>query len=354
MKEALIERGHPAEKMGNFDVAKPQRYCVFIPGLGATQADMHAKFGIHTALVAKYGEGNVSTFNSVVSSDKPDPEHFSKIADVIMTQAKIGPIDIVMHSLGSTEFLYIKKIIKKRDKNFFRDPQVKANIRLEKIGESGNSIGLRERITFAKDVARINSDTRLKTPYAFPIKDVAFSKVTEIFSRKSNKRTGYTAIPFENARTNENFLTPQEKAAKNTYDIKLGSALAENKLKKAKRIGKQRDRMLKKPLRAVFAGTPQRSTEKKRIQIGGFQGVRVLLRALGNKPIRELRKLYHEGFTVDSLVPEFDILPINRVVKFYDTEQDAKKHTRVMQGAPHEAFALQVDLWADALKAKNY
>ena len=80
-----------------------QRHCLFVPGMTATNAAMTAELGIKSGLAKAYGGSeNVTVFNSIVSTDEPNPERFNHMADVVMSHAKSG-IDVVAHSLGSEE-----------------------------------------------------------------------------------------------------------------------------------------------------------------------------------------------------------------------------------------------------------
>jgi hypothetical protein len=352
MREALRSRGSVVENASYSENQAEERMCLFFPGLSATKPAMHAPLGIHNALEGEYGPGNVITFSSAVSSDKPDRDHFSKMADAVMRYAKSGPVDIVMHSLGMTEFLYVKKIIKKRDRNFFRDPRVKENIHFVKIGESGSSKGISERFSYLREVMQLNAHVEMKTIYAFPPDGVSPSQVNEIFPGQSNKVKGFRVAPFSDATNNHEFLSEQEIATKAARDAQIRAALAKKDFAKARAINEQRSEELRPAVHAVFEGSPSaRDAKKKRIKLGGFRGLRLLLTALGNRPRKFFQKLKDIGYRVSSLVPELDpIVDILRSSEFYKNEQDARKHIRVVESSPHDGIALQGEKWAKDIR----
>ena len=247
--------------------------------------------------------------------------------------------------------MYVKKLIAKMDKTFFENPSVKENLQFLKIGESGSSRGPISRIKYLWNVLRLKSKRDVKTLYAFPAKEVTPAEVTLVYPRQSNKTSEYKTIRFTNPRSNDEFLTPEEQAGKATNDKNFHEAAAKEEYPKARKIGKERGDILREPLEAVFEGTPERDTTKKRLKLGGFRGIRILLRALGSKPMRELRKLYAKGYKVYSFVSEFDrIVTDRRSAKFYRDKLKAKQNMRIIEGSPHDGVALQADVWANATK----
>ena len=343
-----------AENLGSPEGDKTLRHCLFIPGILSTKEAMFAQYGMNNALVQEYGEGNVTTFNSAVSTDEPNHNRYKELADVIMDRAPKGPLDIVLYSLGATEFLFAKKIIKKRDKNFFKDPQVQSNIHFVKIAESGSSIGFIERMRYVREVLKIRKGEPLESLYAFPPQDVPFAKLRTIFSSKSNHGMAYQTIPFESRGTNEAFLTSQDIYVRTEHDKSLGEAVAHNDVSAAQKISKQRRLALDAPTQGVLAGTPGEQAIKGKIKLGGWQGLRLLWNAIGSKPMRHLKDLYQMGYPVTSLVPEFDLLTTAfKSSRFYNSITDTAKYLRVMEGATHDGVYLQVREWAKAIFSRG-
>lgn len=354
MKEGVAVLPARAESTGISEARKPRRHCLYIPGILTTEDATFGKSGMYKALIGQYGEGNVTTFNSAISTDYPSYYRYYEMAEVIMERAPKEPLDIVLYSLGATEFLKVKKIIKRRNKKFFRDPQVKANIHFIKIGESGASRGPIERLRYVREALKLRKGHPLESLYAFPPDGVSPEKITTIYARESNKRPDYPTIPLTATAENTIFLTEREQVFKKEADGALQRAVARKDFYAARRISKLRRRMLDEPVQAVLAGDTERKTAKQKIKIGGLQGVHLLWNAIGGKPMRHLRRLYREGYGVSSLIAEFDRLTTAaKSARFYANAGESKRHLSIVEGAPHDGNILRVNDWAKAIFSRR-
>lgn len=332
---------------------KSPRHCIIIPGIQATKKGMFGPLGIHNAFVEQYGDENVTTFTSLISTDNPNPQHFDEIADAIMERGRMGPLDIVMLSLGSTDFAVpVYKRILRKDRHFFEDPQVKEHINFYIKSGSGSSKGM-DRIAYPIRFIRLVRDVGLDTVYAFPPEGISASDLTKINAHRSNKRPEYITVPFlenEKVRTNEEFLNLQEREAKNGSDSQLRSAKSKMNYRQARKIIKNRKKILEAPLQDVYDGTPNSRTKKERLKIGGIRGAALLIRALGSKSRRRLIKLFKEGYPAYTIISEFEqLIPIKRAEKFYRNKEDAKRYIRVIEGSTHTGDALQAGILAKTI-----
>jgi hypothetical protein len=350
MKEALATRPSVGEIRSSLIANHEKPLLIFLSGMGGTQKDLDSEYGIRKAYEREYDEGNVITVRGAISSDHRDPRRdFKMVADTIVSQASKRPIHLVMHSIGTTSFMYIKKIIEKMNKKFFHDPQIMNNLQLLKIGESGSSRGPISRIKYIWNVLRLNRRKDIKTHYAFPVKEVKPSVITTVFAKKSNKYSEYETISNENPASHDDFLTPQEKAAKETTDTEFRSAVASMDYARARRVSKERGNILRRPLQAVFEGSPSSAATKRRLKLGGFRGLRILFRAIGSKPMREIRRLLRMGYRVPSLVSEFEeIVKPKQAAWIYKDKMEASENIRIMEGSSHDGVALQAEEWAKA------
>src|SRR3982074_1175358 len=138
-----IEAG-PSTKRSKNEIAplnenlpdKP-RHCIFISGMGGNHAGLT---GIREGLKEAYGgEENVTGFNSIFSTDKPNPHRFEQIADSIAYHLDEGQLDIVVHSLGAAELYMALKALKKRNENYFDDHERNEKLHIILVGPSGVS-----------------------------------------------------------------------------------------------------------------------------------------------------------------------------------------------------------------------
>lgn len=331
---------------------KAPRSCVFIPGMQANHRGMRAEFGIDRALQQFYGKDNVLTFNSIVSTDKPFPKRFAFMADKIMAKAAEGPLDIAVHSLGATELRKVIKAIKKKDKKFFKDPELKKNLRFILIGPSGFNKGVFERLKYARNIARINGkkEKGYETLDAFRPADIASQDLSRVFKADSNKREGVPVFQAENQEENVVFLSDKARATMATHDKALSEAVAKGDTNSAMNIKMKRGEDAAESLQQVFEGTPKKRKGKTKTQIGGIAGLSVLLEAAGSKPMRTLRKLADEGYQVDFLVPEFDfIVPIDKISKFNKKKKRSKARLAVVETSSHPGFGLQAKHYGDII-----
>jgi len=325
--------------------------CVYISGLSGNTKGLEGKNGIKDALEAQYGTGNVTTYGSIVSSDKPDRERYAKMADTIMSGAKSGRLDLILHSLGVSEFVYIKRAIKKRDKHFFDEATVKNNLRLVKIAESGNFKGVRERIDYLKENARLGKHLGAEAMYAFPVEGVSGATMSKMFAPPENRAHGYEIVPFTETQTNSEYLLDADKKTKSEYDAAITNVLIHNNLDEAARVAEMRATALQEPLQAVFDTNPKREKRDGKVVLTR-KGVFTLARALSNQPTRVLRRLRHGGIQIDTIQAELDrVTKLPRAVRFYGSEAEAKKNVTVMHASPHSGIALQPGEWARVIKA---
>src|SRR5882724_1309688 len=330
------------------------RHCLFIPGMNATNSGIAAELGIGPSLANAYGGvENVSVFNSIISTDKPNIERFTKMANVIKEYSETG-LDIVIHSLGAAELYKVIQLLKREDPKFFKDQKRKENLHFVMIGPSGSSKGLKERITYPFRVLGGATDMQYSAMTAFPIQSISPEALTKVNSDVSNKRDDIPTIPFQNFRTNKEYLNDAEHAMLLTYDAKLQQAYEREDIKEAKRVIKARTKAIHRPLQQVFEGTTVISTEKpgRRI-IGGRQGLGVILRAFGKKPMEEFMRLSDMGYQVDYLVPEFDtVKPLEKIVRLFQG-RDTALRVNVIESSGHAGIGLQPDLYARAIKVSG-
>lgn len=331
---------------------KSTRSCVFIPGMQANHSGMRAEFGINKALQRFYGKDKVLTFNSIVSTDSPFPKRFAFMADKIMAKAAEGPLDIAVHSLGATELRKVIKAIKKKNKNFFKNPELKKNLRFILIGPSGFNKSALDKLKYARNIARINGkkEKGFETLDAFRPTTISSGELSLIFRADSNKREGVAVYQAKNNQENVIFLSSKLRKALADHDKELAGAIKKNDTHKASQLVKKRAEDAAESLQQVFEGAPMKRKGKAKTQIGGVAGLGVLLEAAGSKPMRTLRKLADEGYQVDFLVPEFDfIVPIDKIEKFNKKQNSKKARLAVVETSSHPGFGLQAKHYGEII-----
>jgi hypothetical protein len=347
-----------ADRLATPETNSDNRHCIFIPGMQATNAGMQSEMGIGAGLVKAYGPDNVTTFNSVVSTDTPNAERFSQIASTIKERVRDGGVDIAVHSLGAAELSKVLKTMRKEDPGYFDDPKVKENLRFVLIGPSGFNKGLKEKFRYAKNILVINSKRAkgFDALTAFPPKGVTPEQLTQTFAADSNVREDLPLEQFAAPRTNEEFLSDADKEVLEQYDTDLQALVASSDLEKAQENVGDRAAAVAESLQQVYEGTPVKDEgPKSKTRMGGRAGLGILIRAAGKKPMEEFHTLAVKGYQVDFLVPEYDfVVPLEKVMKFFNgREGDAKRHIRVIQQSSHPGFALQPELYGKAIKDSN-
>lgn len=337
-----------------------KRHCIFIPGMQATNAWMNAEMGIGQGLVKAYGEGNVTIFNSIISTDTPNKKRFEQMSTAIKKQVQQGGVDIAVHSLGVAELSYVLRMIRKdkEDPTYFDDQKVKDNLRIVVIGPSGFNKGLKDKFDYARQVSALNGRKAkgFDALTAFPPKGVTPEQLTEIFSDSSNITEGFRVVPFMPDRTNIEFLSQKDKEMLNVYDKELQDLVLLNWKKDLEEAAEERAGVVKGPLQQVFEGTPVKDRSPRgRVRVGGITGLGILIRAAGKKPMEELQAMAKMGYQVDFLVPEYDfVVPLQKVMKFFEgQESEAKKHVEIMQQSSHPAISLQSEIYGRAIRGEG-
>lgn len=326
------------------------RNVLFISGMLGHKAGIEP---IRKSLQDAYGsESSVRAFNSVISSDRPNPRRFEQMADVIRTQARSG-LDIIVHSLGSTELWRAMKILRKKDPDFFNDPEVKRNLRFVLIGPSGFAPGIVDKIKYARNVIRMSTSSDGKIAdnvTAFPPKGVSSDELSSVLRKISNLESGYAVSTKEGTRTNEEYLSEGEQAALDQAEILLREQIAKGNESGARKILKKREKATRRATTKVFnASTSERS---KRGKVKGFgKGTSVLFRAIGKKPMRMYQELAGKGYNIDFFVPEFDFtVPLSFIERFFANREAAQTRTEIIRGSSHAGYALQPGEWTHVIK----
>lgn len=349
-----IDTHHYGERSPNVELGRASRQCIFIPGMYATNSGMQAERGIGAALIGEYGEENVTVFNSVISKDKPDPERFAKIEKEIKMRVSEGPLDLVAHSLGAVELAHVLKSIRKDDPDFFDNKEVQDNLRIRLIGPAGFNKGLVSKAGYIRRVLRVNgSEGRgFQALSAFSPKNIEPSDLSRAHSKISNKDAGVPLDTSEND-DNEDYLSDIDKAAVATYDAELLLAIEQGNFDLASQITRDRGKGLSDPLEKVFEGNTDTISANKGKDIYSGIGIRMVIKAIGKKPMKEFAHLSNQGVRVDFVVPEYDIaVPLTKLVKYFKMTNDRiEDHSVVVEASDHNGVGLTPKRYSKILKS---
>lgn len=332
-------------------VQEPTR-CLFISGMNGNTKGIEGKHGIKESLEGEYGQGNVLTFGSIVSADKPQKDRYKKMADFVMDNARQGRVDLVMHSLGVAEFVYLRREIRRRDKGFFKDETVKKNLRLVKIAESGGLKGMKERVSFLRENKRLLSDLGAEAMYALPVKGVSDADLKKMYPTPDDTSVKYKTVSHpELRRTNDECVIEDERARKDLYDHILPSTIQDGDYVGAALTAKNRATDLKDSLQTVFDANPDGEDRDTGIHLS-WRGLATVARALGNKQTRIMRRMYRSGITVDTLRPGIDrVTTLKTAGRIYSSESEQQEHITVVAASPHSGIGLQPGEWARVIKS---
>ncbi|MEK7571955.1 MAG: hypothetical protein AAB553_06810 [Patescibacteria group bacterium] len=351
------EKGLPLVAVEN--QPKAPRHCLFAGGMSATNVGLTR---LHNVWGEQYGgKENVSVFNSVVSSDKPDSKRVEKMAGVILAHAGTG-LDIYAHSLGAVEVLRAIEWIEKHVEGFFDDPENTKNIRIELRGPVGVFQGIKERSNVvAKGFPRLVSrhvlrsrtlECGLDSFNAFPSREenaLLPEQIRSALGSRWSNMTGELPVnPYVSEASNQNylerFLTPDQLSDLDVLDGELSRAGMRNDGAAVRKYLRERGALTKPALGKIFEGAldddnrdnPPPGFLPKILAKGALSA---LVRGGGNKPFKKFVELEEKGASVYWRVPEYDFLvSAKHALRFYESVSvDPANRVRVDESITHPA-----------------
>jgi hypothetical protein len=322
--------------------SNPKRHCIFISGMGGFHDGLS---GIRKGLKEAYGgEENITVFNSIFSPDQPNPHRFEQIANSIAyhLEKENGQLDIIVHSLGAAELYNALKVLKRSDKNYFKNAERNKNLHIILVGPSGSSANYTEKTRYLKNVIRMARKEMTNTPLGtkshtlergilsltqFPAKnipDIAEKTRKVLPEFWSNRHDGISDIPFKAERDNNEYLSDDQREL-TALDAKLNDTTSNEEIRDFIR---QRGEIVRSSIEPLWSAahepgtTPSTEPLKPHIRAKGL--FKTIFRGLGNEPIKKFQELAKKGIRISWLVPEYDIVPIKRVLRFYDKLDDKK------------------------------
>ncbi len=325
----------------------------YIGGIYSTNKRRTGDIALGETLDGAHGPENVVFNNSIVSKDVPIPDRFDGMATDFMTRVQQGPLDVVVLSLGSTEFWRVIKIVRKKDKNFFDKDNdvVKRNLRIIIIGGSGFSKGIKDKLSYARAVKRMKDGMTLDGLTLFPPVGIEPEEISTVLSDVSNAREGVPLVTFRGKSRADRYLSKGEQAILEVLDADLRTTLDVNDIARARQIVKERELLTVDGVHQVFEGSPDPKYKAEKMRYGGINGVRALIRAAGSKPMKEFMRLHRDGFKVKYYIPEYDyMVPFRRIAKvFKGREDEIPKRVHTMQLYSHAGMLLQPEEFVDAI-----
>jgi hypothetical protein len=300
-----------------------ERHCLFISGMGGS----HDRLGkIEYGLGKSYGgTKNVTIFNSIYSSDNPNPHRFYQIADSINYHLEKGNLDIVVHSLGATELYSALKMLKQK-KEYFNNIDRNKKLHIVLLCPSGTSKGPLETVAYIKNIVRVATNELTNGPFSrsntlergivslniFPaeIDNIAEKTRSSLPKSWSNKYEGVKSIQSKPEEVSKN---AEEDALADIakLDQKLDNAFYSENYDLARNLIRQRGELVKLEIGEIYS-----SKSKQNFKTKGL--LRTILIGLANKPIKFIMKLAKKGVRVDWLVPEYDYpVPSKSAIRVY-------------------------------------
>lgn len=324
------------------------RHLLYIPGLTVTHRDINHT--VRTKFEEKWGRDNVTLLNSAVSTDPRDPGRLQQMDDTIVGHAE-GGLDIVLGSLGVTEFWKAMKRINKKHPGFFDRDEVKKNTRFVLIGPSGFSKGVKEKVRYAKyQLSGINQEDEKgrEALSVFPPTDteVPSEQLTHMLAPYSNRSEGFTMLPDTEINLNrEGNFTDQELDTLAALNNELFAAVTDgdqntfdiHMRKRGRAI--MRGGELEAPMRLAHHGiaNPDELTQMQMLKHAGL-----LIRAGGKYPMLEFQKLLEKGFDITFVIPLYDVaVTVDKAVEFFGDIDTAQAHTRIVPIGTHPSFHVQ-------------
>ena len=350
--------------------ANPKLHCLFLSGGMGTYAGIR---GIKEGLEKQYGIGNVDIFNSVISTDPQNPKRFKHMADVIQKHAK-GGLDVVAHSLGAVELKNALKEVSKKDKTFFENRENTQNLHIVLIGPSGFSKGIKGAFNFlgriirySREYADLGKISKSNTLYrgvdaltAFPPIGISSQDLAEGLRKAIPELSHYKReISTFPLRTEQNYfdkLSSEQKEHVATYSEMIKSAIENRNYSGLRVLIKAYGEKLRKPLAKLYAGdleeVPAPILEKTGLAIGGYIGlINTLISAFGSSAMKEIATLNKKGVRVDFVIPEYDIfVRLDEAITFFEGKEGTSKHIRMAEGVAHAFPALQKNRFGEMIK----
>lgn len=346
-------------------------YCLFLSGASAANADIR---GIKAGLEKQYGVGKVEAFNSVFNfKDSQNPKRFEQMADFIQSHSKDG-LDIVAHSLGAVELQEAIDVVKKRDKTFFDRKENVENLHIVLISPSGFSKNIKSSFEdlgrtlyyFYEELGSLpirnkNSPYRgIEALTAFPPEGIPSKDLAEALRKAMPELSQYdqsvkTVLLEEEHKYSDN-LSADKKEQVKIYSEMMKIAISNGNYDGLRHLVIAYGELLKDPLEQVWAGNFESTTapiaEPTRATMGGYiELMNTIVEAFGGKPMREIAQLQAKGVRVDFIVPEYEIIvPLENVIAFFDSPEEAYAHTEVLEAVAHAWMALQAEATAKVIK----
>lgn len=352
--------------------SKPNKY-IFISGMFGTDKGIAP---IDLALKDYFGQDNVLSYNSSVSSDQPDLHSEKKIADSIETFLSNGErLTVIAHSLGATELYRCLRHIEESESDFLKQNVCNLNIVL--LAPAGFFEGLSKSASFLKrviEVARTQPTTAFKalpsqlqgieSTVLIPIQNMDDIEITDVLKSAFPKRSQYCAddprlYPSNNLTDRKidyrRLLTEEERENLDAIDSKLVCASNIGDWIIFKGLLKQRGRLLSRVAKLTYEGC---QSEKELKKINAFipfavakLGIPLLIDAVIGKPYKYLLRLIQQGVAVDFVIPEYDVVvKIDEIIEFYQKADIPLSKLPIMRPHTHLSFAFQPEALIQALK----
>lgn len=321
------------------------RHCLVLTGMMTNDAGINAEYGLKQGFDKVYGAENVIVFNSAISVDTPNPNRYVEMAKIIQDRAREG-LDIVAHSLGAEELRRAIKIVKKRQPDFFTQPDVQENLKIIIDSPSGFNKGLKQKIRYGRGMTKLDAPVGVAVDAldAFPMPEVSAQALDPVLADISNLREGFSSA-IQEPISNEVYLSDENKVSMGNSAQAVASALETDDPEAALEAFVARGDALKEPLTRAFEGTPAK-VEKGKLKLSAL-GIRTAFRAFGKKALKDFSALSKSGVKIYAKAPQFDFLvPVEMLAYLYENEDQARDHIEIVEKSGHRGFALQSERYA--------
>ncbi|MBI4089633.1 MAG: hypothetical protein HY424_02905 [Candidatus Levybacteria bacterium] len=363
--------------------APPKPHCLFISGGTGTYAGIR---GIEKGLEVSYGDRKVDVFNSIFSTDPPNPKRFEQMADVIEDCAKDG-LDIIAHSLGAAELKKAIDVVKKRDKAFFENRENTSNIHIVLISPSGFLKGidgpfrfLSRTIRFSREQADMGALSKSNTllrgidaltafpPDGIPSEELmlALRKAMPELSQYMENQKSFSLVTLTSEEGFTSHLSDLQKGEMKIYGESIRLAIKNRNYEGLRNLVKAYGEKLRKPLAKIHAGSLE--PEKKQIEetlleaknvfvmIGGYiKLLDTLIKGFGSKTMEEIADLEKKGVKVDLVISEYDIfMRLKEAIAFFNgLSNNTSRKVHLVQGVTHAFPVLRVKGFGEKIKNLN-